>query len=1087
MDGCRAPPPAVLYRNAVPFKHFAELVHTLGSAKARPAARSAKTRARSEKDSTTPNALKLFIQTGREALARVDSMDGFVVLFFRLFFPEEGARRRYDLREQKLAQILSKLLGLRDGHFIDACVATSQTGTVTHSGCLGEQVRLYMEGKIRGFRGSGSREQEEITLGRVDQLLDELAALSQWSAKEVRDLRVTGGYVHRTQDAILSDLLRGLAPSEVSVIVQIIIRDLSPLLYPPPTPNATASLVNYNSAAYTIVTVEDALRYWAPDARSLYCAVADLDRVAWLVDVHLPALLRAIKAALGIPLDLTDGPTDEPLWPYFASGASNRNPPRKAILEGEMVPWDEETQSVAEFWRLGYAKLDSPVEVGEEGFPSARRNVAAVAAESFETGQTGATPSPMRSKASEREEGAGGAFGGQRKPGLHLMIVWFDCLLVDDRSLLNETYEERRKALCHLVCEIPGYSMVAEQHVIDFSNRCGALPALRERFAQIIVNRSEGLMLKPFTSLYNDWRRGAKWIKLKKDFIPGAGDTLDFHLVGASYTAKRARELLVPPSVLTTFFVGVAAPEHGAKRSARDNKKHFHILFSVSYGLSREELAVFNSSIRQAPYDRFEYPQMQCSESPFTYVGMSGPQDEYPVYDGACTSFTFSLAKHLRGNAVRPQLIFRQARVAELNGAGFQKSFDSPYYELRWPRFTKSDRSDGSGEPVSLAELQRVAERAVGVSQPAVVRLVEHLFDLGMEGARYRDRRDSSDEDRAAREREMWVRRLEEADRVRRPGVESTARRSKRSDGVAVDSGTATTSLLRATFMISSAAPPPSRRRQSTPPALPPPPIEKGQIEAQEDARDAAAVVQVKTPARRPPASPMKRSYSSPAQRSDAPSPSQRGSDGLLVSESDVSGGLDRIPPCECDVAVDRAKRRRVTGPEGHVGPRLGHRATLPAILPSFPRPFPGDAALTRSSSDPTTFAVWTLVPPPPNGRPHRTPCHASLDRSNYVETPWEVLRAAGHAVKTDSDAASESPPPPPTTTSSSRRLGYIFVAEECEREFLTHLRKKGLEREESGSGRTVLKPVLVLTMTAFHRGFSFASARVQHLILASV
>lgn len=126
-------------------------------------------------------------------------------------------------------------------------------------------------------------------------------------------------------------------------------------------------------------------------------------------------------------------------------------------------------------------------------------------------------------------------------------------------------------------------------------------------------------------------------------------------------------------------------------------------------------------------------------------------------------------------------------------------------------------------------------------------------------------------------------------------------------------------------------------------------------------------------------------------------------------------------------------------------------------------------------------------MPPPPNGRPHRTPCHASLDRSNYVETPWEVLRAAGHAVKTDSDAASESPPPPPTTTSSSRRLGYIFVAEECEREFLTHLRKKGLEREESGSGRTVLKPVLVLTMTAFHRGFSFASARVQHLILASV
>ena len=70
-------------------------------------------------------------------------------------------------------------------------------------------------------------------------------------------------------------------------MVQIILRDLSPLLYPPPTPNATASLLNYNSAAYTVITVEDALRYWAPDARSLYCAVADLDRVAWLVDIHV--------------------------------------------------------------------------------------------------------------------------------------------------------------------------------------------------------------------------------------------------------------------------------------------------------------------------------------------------------------------------------------------------------------------------------------------------------------------------------------------------------------------------------------------------------------------------------------------------------------------------------------------------------------------------------------------------------------------------------------------------------------------------------------------------------------------------------
>lgn len=361
-----------------------------------------------------------------------------------------------------------------------------------------------------------------------------------------------------------------------------------------------------------------------------------------------------------------------------------------------------------------------------------------------------------------------------------------------------------------------------------------------------------------------------------------------------------------------------------------------------------------------------------------------------------------------------------------------------------------------------------------------MIRLVEHLFDMGMDGARYRAGQDSSDEDRSAREREMWVRRLEEADGIRRPGVEHAGRRSTSNNADPTISATATTSLLSAPSLISSPAPP----RQSTPP-LPPLPTENDQRVQRDvqEARDVVTTVQPETPVRRSTrASPMKRSYSSPAQRSDAPSPSQRGSDGVpLLSEADLSGVSDRLPAAS-DSAVDpdRAKRRRVKGPEGHVGPALGHRATLPTILPSFPRPIPVDAALTRSSSDPTTFAVWTLVPPPPGG-PQRTPCHASLDRSNYVETPWEVLRAAGHAVRTDSDASKSLAPP--TSSSSSRRLGYIFVAEECEREFLIHLRK-GLEQE---SGRTVLKPVLVLTMTAFHRGFSFASARVQHLILASV
>lgn len=55
---------------------------------------------------------------------------------------------------------------------------------------------------------------------------------------------------------------------------------------------------------------------------------------------------------------------------------------------------------------------------------------------------------------------------------------------------------------------------------------------------------TEGMMLKPLVSCYNDRRSHLRWVKLKKDFIPGAGDTLDFHIVGARWSRDRGRELL---------------------------------------------------------------------------------------------------------------------------------------------------------------------------------------------------------------------------------------------------------------------------------------------------------------------------------------------------------------------------------------------------------------------------------------------------------------------------------------------------------------------------------------------------------------
>ena len=50
-------------------------------------------------------------------------------------------------------------------------------------------------------------------------------------------------------------------------------------------------------------------------------------------------------------------------------------------------------------------------------------------------------------------------------------------------------------------------------------------------------------MLKRLQSRYCSQTLEHKWVKLKKDFIPGAGDTKDFNVVGASWQMARGREL----------------------------------------------------------------------------------------------------------------------------------------------------------------------------------------------------------------------------------------------------------------------------------------------------------------------------------------------------------------------------------------------------------------------------------------------------------------------------------------------------------------------------------------------------------------
>jgi DNA ligase 4 len=66
---------------------------------------------------------------------------------------------------------------------------------------------------------------------------------------------------------------------------------------------------------------------------------------------------------------------------------------------------------------------------------------------------------------------------------------------------------------------------------------------LSEVFAQAIVQRWEGLVLKGSDDPYFSLNSAKAFIKLKKDYIAGLGDTADFAIVGGHRDARDEQEL----------------------------------------------------------------------------------------------------------------------------------------------------------------------------------------------------------------------------------------------------------------------------------------------------------------------------------------------------------------------------------------------------------------------------------------------------------------------------------------------------------------------------------------------------------------
>lgn len=67
-------------------------------------------------------------------------------------------------------------------------------------------------------------------------------------------------------------------------MIQLILRDLSPLIYPPPSSSGIIATTEYNSAAYKRLEVWQVLREWHPAGDAQYRVVKDLDYVGKILE-----------------------------------------------------------------------------------------------------------------------------------------------------------------------------------------------------------------------------------------------------------------------------------------------------------------------------------------------------------------------------------------------------------------------------------------------------------------------------------------------------------------------------------------------------------------------------------------------------------------------------------------------------------------------------------------------------------------------------------------------------------------------------------------------------------------------------------
>lgn len=161
---------------------------------------------------------------------------------------------------------------------------------------------------------------------------------------------------------------------------------------------------------------------------------------------------------------------------------------------------------------------------------------------------------------------------------VNVCVYAFDCLYVDGKSLLQEPLTARREALYKSLIPIPGKFEFAE------AKTSHDVEELTKFLDDSVEHGTEGLIVKTLDDSYEPSKRSSHWLKLKKDYIEGVGDTFDCVPIGGWFgRGKRT-------GVYGSYLLAVWNPDN----------EEYQTICKIGTGFSEELLKDLSESLKES-------------------------------------------------------------------------------------------------------------------------------------------------------------------------------------------------------------------------------------------------------------------------------------------------------------------------------------------------------------------------------------------------------------------------------------------------------------------------------------------------------